>query len=62
MENYYEFKINGQKFKVIYEYEKNLVWAKTYVNGQEIKTYGDTEQTAYWSIRNHVSTILNFRR
>ena len=41
--------------------KKNLVWALTYVNGQEVKAHGDTDQTAYWAIQNHVNTILNFR-
>lgn len=61
VENRNEFEINGEKFSVSYEYEKDLVWATTYVNGQQVKTYGDTEQTAYWSIQNHVNTLLNFR-
>lgn len=61
MENYNEFEVNEQRFKVTYKYEKNLVWALTYVNGQEVKAHGDTDQTAYWAIQNHVNTILNFR-
>ena len=61
MENYTEFEVNEQRFKVTYKYEKNLVWALTYVNGQEVKAHGDTDQTAYWAIQNHVNTILNFR-
>lgn len=61
MENYAEFEMNGQKFLVTYEFEKNIVWAITYVNGQQVKTSGDTQQTAYWSIQNHVHTLLNFR-
>lgn len=47
MENRNEFEVNGEKFSVSYKYEKNLVWAITYVNGQQVKTHGDTEQTAY---------------
>ena len=54
MENYNEFEVNEQRFKVTYKYEKNLVWALTYVNGQEVKAHGDTDQTAYWAIQNHV--------
>ena len=50
MENYNEFEVNEQRFKVTYKYEKNLVWALTYVNGQEVKAHGDTDQTAYWAI------------
>lgn len=61
MENYNEFEVNGKTFTVRYEYGKKIVWAITYVNGQQVKTYGDTEQTAYWSIQNHVNTLLNFR-
>ncbi len=61
MENYNEFEVNGQKFKVVYKHERNIVWAITYVNAKEVKAYGDTEQTAYWAIQNHVNTILNFR-
>ncbi len=45
MENYNEFEVNEQRFKVTYKYEKNLVWALTYVNGQEVKAHGDTDQT-----------------
>ena len=40
MENYNEFEVNEQRFKVTYKYEKNLVWALTYVNGQEVKAHG----------------------
>lgn len=61
MENRNEFEINGKIFSVSYQYEKKLVWAITYVNGQQVKAYGDTEQTAYWAIQNHVNTLLNFR-
>ena len=61
MENRNEFEINGKKFFVRYEYKGKLVWAITYVNGQQVKTHGDTEQTAYWSIWNHVNALLNFR-
>lgn len=61
MENRNEFEVNDIKFSVKYEYKKNLVWAITYVNGQQVKTYGDTEETAYWSIQNHVNALLNFR-
>lgn len=61
LENRNEFEVNGEKFSVSYKYEKNLVWAITYVNGQQVKTHGDTEQTAYWAIQNHVDTLLNFR-
>lgn len=61
MENYDEFEMNGQKFLVTYKFQKNIVWAITYVNGQQVKTSGDTQQTAYWSIQNHVHTLLNFR-
>ena len=43
MENYNEFEVNEQRFKVTYKYEKNLVWALTYVNGQEVKAHGDTD-------------------
>lgn len=61
MENYNKFEINGQKFNVTYKYEKKLVWAITYVNGQQVKASGDTEETAYWAIQNHVNILLNFR-
>lgn len=61
MENYNEFETNGIQFKVTYKYGKNIVWAITYVNGQKVKAHGDTEQTAYWAIRNSVYTMLNFR-
>ena len=44
MENYNEFEVNEQRFKVTYKYEKNLVWALTYVNGQEVKVYGSQGQ------------------
>jgi len=61
MENYDEFELNGQKFKVTYNNDRNIVWAITYVNGMQIKAHGDSIQTAYWAIQNHVNTMLNFR-
>lgn len=61
MTNYDEFELNGQKFKVIYKNEKNVVWAITYVNGMEIKAHGDSVETAFWAIQNHVNITLNFR-
>lgn len=61
MENYDEFELNGQIFKVTYKNDKNIVWAITYVNGSQVKAHGDCIQTAYWAIRNHVNIILNFR-
>lgn len=61
MENYNEFELNGQKFKVTYKNDKNIVWAITYVNGMQIKAHGDSIQTSYWAIQNHVNTMLNFR-
>lgn len=39
MENYDEFELNGQKFKVSYKKEKKLVWAITYVNGTQVKCF-----------------------
>lgn len=61
MENYDEFELNGQKFKVTYKNDKNIVWAITYANGMQIKAHGDSIQTAYWAIQNHVNSTLNFK-
>jgi hypothetical protein len=61
MLSYDELEVNGQKFNVTYKNEKNIVWAITYVNGSQIKAHGDTVQTAYWALQNHVYTTLNFR-
>ena len=59
MRNYVE--CNGQRFDVKYKYEKNLVWAIAYVNGTELKKHGDTEETAYWAMEQHIYQVLNFR-
>ena len=61
MENYDVIIESDQKFNVTYKYEKKIVWAITYVNGRELKKYGDTQQTAYWALRQTVYQALNFR-
>lgn len=61
MENYDIIVENNQEFKVVYKYEKTIVWAITYVNGREIKKHGDTQQTAYWALQQAVYQVLNFR-
>ncbi len=61
MENYDEFELNNQKYKVTYEKSGIFVWAITYVNGIQVKAHGDCIQTAFWAIQNHVNTMLNFR-
>lgn len=61
MENYDIIVENNREFKVTYKYEKMLVWAITYVNGRELKKHGDTQQTAYWALRQAVYQTLNFR-
>lgn len=61
LNDYYEFELNGKKFNVRYENDNKLVWAITYVNGEQVKAHGDCEQTAYWALQNHVNTTLNFR-
>ena len=61
MENYNVITESNQEFKVTYKYEKTIVWAITYVNGRELKKYGDTQQTAYWALRQAVYQALNFR-
>lgn len=61
MENYDVIIESNQKFNVTYKYEKTIVWAKTYVNGRELKKHGDTQQTAYWALRQAVYQALNFR-
>lgn len=53
--------MNGQKFSVNYKREKNIVWASTYVNGREVKKYGDDYLTAYWALEQAVHQVLNFR-
>lgn len=60
-EKYSEVIKNGQKFEITYKQEKNIVWAITYVNGEEVKKHGDTIETAYWAIENCIYQILNFR-
>ena len=61
MENYNIIIENDQEFSVTYKYEKTLVWAITYVNCRELKKHGDTQQTAYWALRQAVYQTLNFR-
>lgn len=53
--------MNNQIINVKYKYEKAIVWAITYVNGYEIKASGDSEQTEFWALRNHLNAELNFR-
>lgn len=55
------FELNGRVFKVKYKYEKNIVWAITYVDGTEIKTHGTDEEAAFWAIQQRVYQHLNFR-
>ena len=61
MENYNVIIENDQRFSVTYKYEKTIVWAITYVNGRELKKHGDTQQTAYWALRQAVYQVLNVR-
>ena len=61
MENYNIILENDEEFEVTYKYEKTLVWAITYVNGRELRKHGDTQQTAYWALRQAVYQALNFR-
>ena len=61
MENYNEFIMNDKKFFVEYEREKNIIWAITHVDGKKIKEYGDTQETAYWALRQTVYQELNVK-
>ena len=61
MENYNIIEMNGMTFSVTYKYEKNIVWASTYLNGMELKKHGDSQQTAFWALRQYVHIQLNFR-
>ena len=45
--NFNEVIENGQKFEITYTKEKNMFCAITYVNGEEIKSHGDSMKTAY---------------
>ena len=59
--NFNEVIENGQKFEITYRKEKNIFWAITYVKGEEIKSYGDSMETAYWAIQQNIYQALNFR-
>lgn len=65
MENYSILKHNGQEFTVTFEYEKTpsctIVWAITYVNDKQLKSHGDTPQTAYWGLKQAVYQELDLR-
>ncbi len=52
---------NGQRFEVHFKHEKELVWAIAYVNGEELRKHGDSEETAYWTMEQRIYQALNFR-
>lgn len=61
MENYNVIEMNGMTFSVTYKYEKNIVWAITYLNGMELRKYGDSQQRAFVALKDYLHIQLNFR-
>ncbi|WP_027398703.1 hypothetical protein [Anaerovorax odorimutans] len=61
MKEFVEDLKSGIKYKVNYKYEKNVVWASIFVNGQEIRKHGDSEETALWALEQAIYQTLYFR-
>lgn len=61
MTDYNVFEMNGQKFEVMYQKKRGYIKASTYVNGRKIEADGDSEETAYWALQQHVHAELNFK-
>ena len=59
MENYNEFTMNDKVFSVEYGRENSIIWAITYVGGKPIKKQGDSQETAYWALKQAVYQELN---
>lgn len=61
MKAFVEDSKTGIKYKINYQHEKNIVWASTFVNGQEIKKHGDSKEAACWALEQAIYQTLYFK-